>query len=200
MIKFFDLACHGCLCFVRSILNNLSYYLKLKKRTGIGSEMKMKTMAVWMCLLALPCYLIDQWTKWLIYTHMEIGSGFTVIPRFFDIIHARNTGAAFGMLQGLPESYRTLFFTVITIIACSAMFILFWRMSEDSWMLKAIFSLIIAGALGNLTDRLLWGEVVDFLLFHIGRFQWPTFNMADTWISSGMVGLLIYSFIMPKKD
>ena len=157
-------------------------------------------MAVWIGFLALPCYLIDQWTKWLIYTHMEIGSGFTVIPRFFDIIHARNTGAAFGMLQGLPESYRTLFFTVITIIACSAMFILFWRMSEDSWMLKAIFSLIIAGALGNLTDRLLWGEVVDFLLLHIGRFQWPTFNMADTWISSGMVGLLIYSFIMPKKD
>ena len=156
-------------------------------------------MAVWIGFLALPCYLIDQWTKWLIYTHMEIGSGFTVIPRFFDIIHARNTGAAFGMLQGLPESYRTLFFTAITIIACGAMFILFWRMSEDSWMLKAIFSLIIAGALGNLTDRLLWGEVVDFLLFHFGRFQWPTFNMADTWISSGMVGLLIYSFILPKK-
>jgi signal peptidase II len=161
--------------------------------------MKIKTMAVWIGFLALPCYLIDQWTKWLIYTRMEIGSGFSVIPGFFDIIHARNTGAAFGMLQGLPESYRTLFFTGITIIACSAMFILFWRMSEDSWMLKAIFSLIIAGALGNLTDRLLWGEVVDFLLFHFGWFQWPTFNMADTWISSGMVGLLIYSFIMPKN-
>ena len=77
---------------------------------GKGSKMKIKTMALWIGFLALPCYLIDQWTKWLIYTHMEIGSGFTVIPGFFDIIHARNTGAAFGMLQGLPESYRTLFF------------------------------------------------------------------------------------------
>ena len=156
-------------------------------------------MAVWMGLLALPCFLIDRLTKWLVYTHMEIGSGFTVVPGFFDIIHARNTGAAFGMLQGLPQAYRTLFFAVITVIACGAMFIIFWRTIEDSWMLKAVFSLIIAGALGNLTDRLMFNEVVDFLLFHIGSYRWPTFNMADTWISAGMVGLLIYSFFIPKK-
>jgi signal peptidase II len=156
-------------------------------------------MAAWMGLLALPCFLIDRLTKWLVYTHMEIGSGFTVVPGFFDIIHARNTGAAFGMLQGLPQAYRTLFFAVITVIACGAMFIIFWRTIEDSWMLKAVFSLIIAGALGNLTDRLMFNEVVDFLLFHIGAYRWPTFNMADTWISAGMVGLLIYSFFIPKK-
>ncbi len=156
-------------------------------------------MAAWMGLLALPCFLIDRLTKWLVYTHMEIGSGFTVVPGFFDIIHARNTGAAFGMLQGLPQAYRTLFFAVITVIACGAIFIIFWRTIEDSWMLKAVFSLIIAGALGNLTDRLMFNEVVDFLLFHIGSYRWPTFNMADTWISAGMVGLLIYSFFNPKK-
>jgi len=156
-------------------------------------------MAAWMGLLALPCFLVDRLTKWLVYTHMEIGSGFTVVPGFFDIIHARNTGAAFGMLQGLPQAYRTLFFAVITVIACGAMFIIFWRTREDSWMLKAVFSLIIAGALGNLTDRLIFNEVVDFLLFHIGPYRWPTFNMADTWISAGMVGLLIYSFFIPKK-
>ena len=161
--------------------------------------MKIKTMAVWMGLLALPCFLIDRLTKWLVYTHMEIGSGFTVVPGFFDIFHARNTGAAFGMLQGLPQAYRTLFFAVITVFACGAMFIIFWRTIEDSWMLKAVFSLIIAGALGNLTDRLMFNEVVDFLLFHIGSYRWPTFNMADTWISAGMVGLLIYSFFIPKK-
>ena len=161
--------------------------------------MKIKTMAVWMGLLALPCFLIDRLTKWLVYTHMEIGSGFTVVPGFFDIIHARNTGAAFGMLQGLPQAYRTLLFAVITVFACGAMFIIFWRTIEDSWMLKAVFCLIIAGALGNLTDRLMFNEVVDFLLFHIGSYRWPTFNMADTWISAGMVGLLIYSFFIPKK-
>lgn len=157
-------------------------------------------MALWLGLLTLPCYILDQWTKWLIYTRMEIGEGFAVIPGFFDIIHARNTGAAFGMLQGLPESYRTLFFAVITIVACGAMFVLFKKTGEDSWLLKAVFCLIIAGALGNLTDRFMFNEVVDFLLFYIGRFRWPTFNLADTWISAGMIGLLIYSFITPKTN
>jgi len=158
-------------------------------------------MAAWMGLLAIPCFLIDRLTKWLVYTHMKIDNPpFPVIPGFFDIIHRRNTGAAFGMLQGLPQAYRTLFFAVITVIACGAMFIIFWRTIEDSWMLKAVFSLIIAGALGNLTDRLMFNEVVDFLDFHIwSLFHWPTFNMADTWISAGMVGLLIYSFFIPKK-
>jgi signal peptidase II len=162
--------------------------------------MNIKTMAAWIGFLALPCYIIDRLTKWLVYSHMEIGTGFPVIPGFFNIIHARNTGAAFGMLQGLPETFRTLFFGLITLIACGAMLIIFWKTNEDSWLLKVVFSLIIAGALGNLTDRILFGEVVDFLLFHIGRFQWPTFNMADTWISAGMVGLLIYSFFVPKRQ
>ena len=60
-------------------------------------------------------------------------------------------------------------------------------------------SLIIAGALGNLTDRFLFGEVVDFLSFYIGRFRWPTFNLADTYISLGMAGLLITVLFMPKE-
>jgi len=166
---------------------------------NITTGSKIRILMLWGLFLTLPCYILDQWTKRLIYTHIDIGRGFTVIPGFFDIIHMRNTGAAFGMLQGLPESYRTLFFVSITIIACAAVFYVFWRMEETSWVLKAVFSLIIAGALGNLTDRFVFNEVVDFLSFHIGGYRWPTFNMADTYISIGMVGLLIYSFLMPKK-
>jgi signal peptidase II len=153
----------------------------------------------WGLFLTIPCYIFDQLTKWLIYTHLDIGSGFTVIPGFFDIIHMRNTGAAFGMLQGLPETYRTLFFATITIIACAAVIYIFWNMKEESRIVKAVFCLIIAGALGNLTDRFIFNEVVDFLSFHIGRYRWPTFNMADTYISLGMVGLLVHTFLMQKK-
>jgi len=162
--------------------------------------MKVRTMAVWMGLLAVPCYVIDQWTKWLIHTRMDIGSGFTVIPYFFDILHARNTGAAFGILRSLPEAYRIPFFGLITLIACVAIIVIFWKTADDSRILKATLCLIIAGALGNLTDRLIFGEVVDFLSFHLGRFRWPTFNMADTWISLGMVGLLVHTFLMSKQE
>ena len=94
--------------------------------------MRVKMMATWIGFLAIPCFLIDQLTKWLIYTHLEIGSGFNVIPGFFDIVHARNSGAAFGMLQGLPEGYRTLFFAAITVVACGAMLILFMKTDDDS--------------------------------------------------------------------
>ncbi|HOS96335.1 MAG TPA: signal peptidase II, partial [Deltaproteobacteria bacterium] len=94
---------------------------------GRMANMRIRTMALWMGLVAVPCYIIDQATKWLVYSRMDIGEGFTVVPGFFDIIHVRNTGAAFGMLQGFPEPFRTYFFLGITIIAFIAMFVVFVR-------------------------------------------------------------------------
>lgn len=153
----------------------------------------------WGLLLVLPCYALDQWTKRLICEQVDIGTGFSVIPGFFDIIHMRNTGAAFSMLQGLPVAYRTYFFLGVTVIALVAIFTVFWKSTDGSWLLKCVLSLIIAGAIGNLTDRILFNEVVDFLSFYIGRYRWPTFNLADIYISLGMAGLLIHTFFIAKK-
>ncbi|GEM_PF-162141 len=154
----------------------------------------------WALLLVLFCYAADQITKGIIVRTVELGTGFNVIPGFFDIIHVRNTGAAFGMLHGFPEPFRTYFFLGITIIAFIAMFVVFVRAREKSLLLKLVFCLIIAGALGNLTDRFIHGEVVDFLSVYIGRFRWPAFNLADTYISIGMLGLLFHIFTMPKEE
>jgi signal peptidase II len=154
----------------------------------------------WALFLALPCYVADQIAKSVIVRKVELGTGFNVIPGFFDIIHVRNTGAAFGMLQGIPDSVRNYFFLGITVVAFIAMFVVFFRAREKSWLLKLVFSLIIAGALGNLTDRFVHGEVVDFLSVYIGRFRWPTFNLADTYITLGMLGLLFHIFTMPKEE
>ena len=158
-----------------------------------------RSFLAWGFFLVLPLYLADQFTKWLVCQNVEVGTGFTVIPGFFDIIHMRNTGAAFGILRDIPEPVRTYFFLGITIVALVAIFTIFSRIRERSWLFKAVLSLIIAGALGNLTDRFLFGEVVDFLSFYIGRFRWPTFNLADTYISLGMAGLLITVLFMPKE-
>ena len=153
----------------------------------------------WGLFLVLPCYALDQWTKWLVCREVDLGTGFTVIPGFFDIIHMRNTGAAFSMLQGLPASYRTYFFLAVTLIALGALFTIFWKEKDNSFILKCVSGLIIAGAFGNLTDRLIYNEVVDFLSFYVGRYRWPTFNLADTYISVGMAGLIIHTFFMTKK-
>ena len=161
---------------------------------------KRASLFAWALFLVIPCYAADQLTKWIVCRNVEIGTGFTVIPGFLDIIHVRNTGAAFGMLQGIPEPIRTYFFLGITVIAFIAILVVFLRIKERSWLLKVVFSLIIAGALGNLTDRFMFGEVVDFLSLYIDRFRWPTFNLADTYISLGMAGLLIHIFLTPSNE
>ena len=158
----------------------------------------LRSILMWGVFLVLPLYLADQLTKWLVCRNVEIGTGFVAIPGFFDIIHVRNTGAAFGILRGIPEPVRTYFFLGITLVALAAVFFIFCKAGGRPWYFKAILSLVVAGALGNITDRFLLGEVVDFLSFYIGRFRWPTFNLADTYISIGMAGLLVSVLVSPK--
>ena len=160
---------------------------------------RLKTALLWGLFITMPCYVLDQWTKWLITSSLDIGRGFTVIPGFFDIIHTRNPGAAFSLLQSLPETYRTLFFTAVTAVAFIAVFFVFFKSPQTPILLKLTMSLIVAGALGNLTDRYLYNEVVDFLSFYVGRYRWPTFNVADTCITIAMVGLIISSFGLQKR-
>lgn len=152
---------------------------------------RIKTVLAWAIFLVLPCYLIDQVSKLLILKNLGIGEGITILPGYFEILHVRNTGAAFGLLQGLPDPFRTIFFLLITIAACVAILMIFRQSDDDSVLLKVALCLILAGALGNLTDRLVHKEVVDFINVHIRRYAWPTFNIADTFISIGMVGLLL---------
>ncbi len=156
--------------------------------------------STWGILVVLMCFCLDQFTKWLIDHMLGIGQGISIIPGFFEIIHVRNTGAAFGILQGMPESIRTPFFFAITILACGMILFMMKEMAADSILTKMAFYLILAGALGNLTDRIRLNEVVDFFNFHIGRFHWPAFNLADTYISIGIVYLLLYTIISGKKD
>lgn len=159
----------------------------------------MKRYIVWGLLIVVPCYFFDQWTKWLVYSQYDIGQVLTVIPGFFDIIHMRNTGAAFGILRDIDAGYRTLFFGLVTIVACASLIYIIRTMEYESRLLTVVMFLIIAGALGNLTDRLMFNEVVDFLSIYIGKYRWPTFNMADTYISIGMAGLLLHLLLTSKK-
>jgi signal peptidase II len=157
----------------------------------------------WVLFLVLPCYLLDQLVKFVIVKKVVEGFPIEVIPGFFEILHVRNRGAAFGMLQNLPEwlqPFRTYFFLGVTVVAFVAMLVIFLRSKEKHWLIKLVFGLIIAGALGNLTDRFVYGSVVDFLSVGIGSFRWPTFNLADTYISLGMMGLLLYIFTTPREE
>lgn len=159
---------------------------------------RIRSFFLWGAFLVLPCYLVDQLSKLFVLENLSIGEVIPIVPGYFELLHVRNTGAAFGILQGLPDPFRTIFFLVITIAACVAIIMIFRATDDDSVFVKVVLCLILAGALGNLTDRLVHKEVVDFINVHVRQYSWPTFNIADTYLSIGMVGLLGYMLKGPR--
>jgi len=143
--------------------------------------------------LSLPLYALDQWTKHLVLRYVD-PHGFPqrVIPDFFDIVNVTNTGAAFGSFKG-----NNAFFIVLSCCALLVVVVLLVRRrAVDVWR-DISLALLLAGILGNLTDRLLHGHVIDFLLFNLHlphADPWPAFNVADSCICIAVVCFIIHSF------
>jgi signal peptidase II len=133
--------------------------------------------------------VLDQITKHVIQTHVRLNDSITVVPGFFNITHVRNKGAAFGILSTLPEFWRSAFFITVTLVAVAAISALIMKTHER--LLVYAFSLIAGGALGNVVDRIRYGEVVDFIQWYMKSYYWPSFNVADSAISIGVVLLAI---------
>lgn len=130
---------------------------------------------------------LDQLTKILILHNLPLNSGHVIIPGFFNLIHVRNTGAAFSMLSGA----HPLFFMGMAVIVVGIIVYAYRKLDRGELWTRTAYALICGGALGNLVDRLRFGEVVDFLQFYIGSYSWPAFNVGDTALSTGAVMLLI---------
>jgi signal peptidase II len=134
--------------------------------------------------------LLDQATKAVVAQTVALNQRIPVIDSFFDLTHLRNTGAAFSFLAQSPAWFRQPFFFVVTVFAVIALLLFLWRSKEESLLLIVAVAGILGGAIGNLIDRVRYGEVVDFLLFYWGEYYWPAFNVADTCITLGVIGLL----------
>lgn len=135
--------------------------------------------------------LLDQVTKLYVDASMPLHESIPVIPGFFSITHIRNPGAAFGFLAEASPLFRSVFFVVVTILAISLVLHYIWKSNDGETLLTFGLSLILAGAVGNLIDRVRLGEVIDFLDIYIGANHWPAFNVADSAISVGAVILFI---------
>lgn len=134
---------------------------------------------------------LDQLTKYLVDSRFPVGAIKPVIPGFFNLVHVRNRGAAFGMLSSLSPEVAWIFFVVTTLGVLAVVGYLWYRLPGNSVGASLGYSFILAGALGNFLDRLRLGEVIDFLDFYLGRYHWPAFNVADSLICLG-AGLLIW--------
>ncbi len=135
--------------------------------------------------------LLDQITKMLIIKFLPLMSAVTVIPGFFNIVHVRNPGGAFSFLAGAGASWRPFFFLAMSLLGTGIIVYAYRKVEKRDFWNRCALALLFGGALGNLIDRLRFGEVVDFLDFYIGAYHWPAFNVADSAISVGAVMLLI---------
>ena len=148
----------------------------------------------WLELAALVTGL-DQLSKWLVLSNMNFGDNIPVTG-FFQLVLVHNRGAAFSFLAE-HSGWQRWFFIVLAVGVCGWLLTLLRQHQRES-VLPLAFSLIIGGALGNVIDRVVQGAVVDFLFFHVGRYGWPAFNVADSAITVGVALMLWAQFRAPR--
>ncbi|WP_457570200.1 signal peptidase II [Desulfurobacterium sp.] len=141
-------------------------------------------------LVAFFVFVVDRITKMVAFKYLK-GKVVVVIPGFFNLILAQNRGAAFSIFSSTSGWGR--FIMLIGFPAVVVVFITYLLLTKKEYplYLKIALALILGGALGNLYDRIVYGTVVDFLDFYIGKYHWPTFNVADIAVFLGTVMLIL---------
>jgi len=142
---------------------------------------------------------LDQTTKIIVNQLISLNDSIPVIENLFNLTHIRNTGAAFGFLANSNKIFRSTFLILFSILAMGFIVTLLRRLPDRETTLNTALTFILGGAIGNLIDRLLYGEVIDFLDFYWSRFHWPAFNFADSFITVGVI-LSLYRLITAKGE
>jgi len=147
--------------------------------------------------LSLPLYALDQLTKYYVLRFIKPDEPRVVIAGWFDLVNITNTGAAFGSFK----NNNTFFIVISGLALLFVVTLLVRRRSWDVWR-DVSLAFLLAGVLGNLTNRLLYGHVIDFLLFDLHfpyAHPWPAFNVADSCICLAVVCFIIHSFRQNKS-
>jgi signal peptidase II len=150
----------------------------------------------WLALSAL-LIAIDQASKWLAVERLRFQDPVAFIPGFWNWTLTHNTGAAFSFLAD-AGGWKHWFFVGLALLICVGLVVAMRRTARSDWKSAVPFALVIAGALGNLIDRLRFGYVVDFIQWYWKDFHWPVFNVADSCIVGGALLLVLSSW--PRKD
>ncbi len=160
--------------------------------------MSPKTIAFLTSLLIV--FPLDQATKHWIVSKVHYAERIEIIPGLFDITHVRNGGGAFSFFADGPLEQRMVFFVGTTLVAIVLLVVFFRKLEAREVLAATALGVVLGGALGNLTDRLRYGEVVDFIDVHLfGGYTWPTFNVADSAIVIGVI-LLIAEIFLAEED
>lgn len=150
-------------------------------------------------LIAVLIFVSDQVAKHLISVKLFEGQSLTVVPHFFHIVSVRNTGIVFGLFQD-PNGWTHRAAFIVLTVAAVGLILYYSKRKKNAGDLEFYFlSLVLGGACGNLSDRIMKGRVVDFLDFSFYGHHWPAFNVADSAIVVGVFLLLLYPVVSPPK-
>ena len=142
--------------------------------------------------LFLFTLLSDQLSKLFIVKGLYVGESINILP-FFDIVHVRNRGVTFGLLSG---TLQPIVLVILSLVIVG--FLIDYARKNENY--RPFISLIVGGAIGNVIDRVVYGSVVDFLDFHLGKYHWPAFNIADSAIVIGGFVLFFISYSEEKNE
>lgn len=132
---------------------------------------------------ALIIILLDQITKFLVKNAFQLNQTFPIINNIFHLTYINNTGAGFGILKA-----QALILIFISVAVIGIILYNFDKIKNNETLLQILAGFVLGGTIGNLVDRLAYGHVIDFLDFRI----WPIFNLADSFVTIGVIGLIIY--------
>ena len=154
---------------------------------------KTKLVLVWLAFILI----VDQLTKFIVDRTMPLHHSIPVIDNLFSLTYIRNTGAAFGIFAGSAAAFRLPFLIVFSLVAIGFVIVMLRRLPARETGLITALAFILGGAIGNLIDRVAYGEVIDFLDFYWAGYHWPAFNVADSFITVG-VAITVYYLIKAK--
>jgi signal peptidase II len=153
---------------------------------------KSKLLFGWLAAIII----LDQLTKFIVDRTIPLHQSIPVIDDVFSLTYIRNTGAAFGILAGSAAQFRLPFLVIFSLVAIGFIVVMVRRLPDEEKGLITALAFILGGAIGNLIDRIVYGEVIDFLDFYWSKYHWPAFNLADSFIT---IGVLITVFYLIKS-
>jgi signal peptidase II len=156
---------------------------------------KWKIVLGWLAFILIA----DQLTKFIVDQTMPLHQSIPIIDDLFSLTYIRNTGAAFGILASSTAAVRLPFLVLFSGLAIGFVVMMLRRLPDRETGLITALAFILGGAIGNLIDRIAYGEVIDFLDVYWSNFHWPAFNLADSFITIGVL-ITVYYLIKAKGE
>ena len=150
-------------------------------------------------IISSALIIIDQYTKFMVSLHIPLNYSVKVVAGFFNLTHIRNSGVAFGIFSEQNSELKPYLLIFVSIIAIIAILVIFHQTEREKKLVQTGLVLVFSGAIGNLIDRVLHKEVIDFIDIFFNNRHWPAFNVADACITIGVMLLAADLLVSSKR-